>query len=190
MIRETFKCNTGIKFYTHVLAELGMDVETLFPVLIPRTLPVCGPNPSSIDAYAKGHLPALHERGRDYRKHYKLSTVGENFPGTLSESKTFQDAPDGLPEQDEDFFDALSPINDQLVEAKGWWILEYWPIKKRKQNPETLLWEKSIGMNKGTHRTIRSQKPKLHYSVIARQEHLGYKIKNPVNIEATWDIVV
>jgi len=77
-----------------------------------------------------------------------------------------------------------------LIQAKGWWVLEYWPIKKRHQDSETLMWKKEIGFNKGSHRTIRNHRPKLHYSVVQRQEHLGYKINNPVNIEAVWDVVI
>jgi len=96
MIRESFKCNTGILFHTHVLAELGLDVETLYPVLQKRVLPVCGPSPSAIDAYAAGHLPPIQRRAKEYRKHFKLSTVGANFPGLLNKPETFQDAPDGL----------------------------------------------------------------------------------------------
>lgn len=38
-----------------------------------------------------------------------------------------------LPEAWEDYFDALAPINDQLKDAKGWWILEVYPTKHREQ---------------------------------------------------------
>lgn len=45
-------------------------------------------------------------------------------------------------EEEEDLFDALSPIYDQLKLAKPWWVLELLPIKQKMQR-ENGTWRKS-----------------------------------------------
>lgn len=45
-------------------------------------------------------------------------------------------------EEEEDLFDALSPIYDQLKLSKPWWILELLPIKQKMQR-ENGTWRKS-----------------------------------------------
>ena len=39
-------------------------------------------------------------------------------------------------EEEEDLFDALSPIYDQLKLAKPWWVLEFLPMKHRMQKED------------------------------------------------------
>ena len=41
-----------------------------------------------------------------------------------------------MSEEEEDLFDALSPIYDQLKLAKPWWVLEFLPMKHRMQKED------------------------------------------------------
>lgn len=45
-------------------------------------------------------------------------------------------------EEEEDLFDALSPIYDQLKLAKPWWVLEFLPIKQKTQR-DNGTWRKA-----------------------------------------------
>lgn len=98
--------------------------------------------------------------------------------------------PDLLPEQVEDHFDALAPVNDMLANAKGWWVLEYWPIKVRVQKKDSEVWEKVVRANRGRYRAIREIEPKMHWSVVCKKEESGegYKVKNPVDKNAVWQV--
>lgn len=62
MLRQTFLCDTGILWRSDVLAEHGLDVNTLYPKVLPRQPAPWGPAPSDLDRYAKGELPSLESR--------------------------------------------------------------------------------------------------------------------------------
>lgn len=47
MIRQCFECDTGIIFNTAALAEIGLDVHTLWPTYKRQIRPVVGPSPTS-----------------------------------------------------------------------------------------------------------------------------------------------
>ncbi|PWN31518.1 uncharacterized protein FA14DRAFT_127492 [Meira miltonrushii] len=167
MLRQTFECNTGILFHTDVLAEHGLDVETLWPKYVSRKAPSCGPPPSALDEYASGTLPSLVKR---------LSTVS-----TWRETGV-------LPEMHEDYFDSLAEISDQLVKAKKWWILELWPVGYYIKT-ELGEWKKKIGPNLGRYRTIRTETINLHWTVVQRQESKNYKIKCLTDDYCNWNII-
>ena len=100
---------------------------------------------------------------------------------------------DVLDEAHEDYFDAIAPLNDQLVQAKVWWILELaWPIKYRIQDKATGVWRKKVGLNLGRHRTVRELEPKLHWSVRQRERWAPgkYKIKTNLDDAAVWQTVM
>lgn len=120
------------------------------------------------------------ERGDIYNPHYHGQTISTN-PCTLH--------PDLLPEQVEDHFDALAPINDMLTIAKGWWILEYWPVKVRIQKKDSEVWEKVVRANRGRYRAVREIEPKMHWTVGCKTEEDGYRLKNPVDKNAVWRVV-
>lgn len=92
-----------------------------------------------------------------------------------------------LPEQVEDHFDALQPINDMLIKAKGWWILELWPVKVKIQK-KAGGWEKRLAMNLGRYRPIQEIEPKMHWTVKLRLEKAGYKLRNDVAMNAVWNL--
>ncbi|PWN31140.1 hypothetical protein BDZ90DRAFT_248796 [Jaminaea rosea] len=162
MIRETFKCNTGLLYRTDVLAEHGLDVETLYPKVLPRSEPAVGPSPNYLERHARGDLPTLDSRRSMVRGAH------------------------------EDYFDSIASLNDQLKQAKVWWILELaWPIKYRIQDKETGIWRKKIGLNRGRYRTVRETEPKMHFSVRQRERWAkeGYRVKATADDEAIWQIV-
>ena len=96
---------------------------------------------------------------------------------------------DLLPEQVEDHFDARSPVNDMLAISKGWWVLEFWPVKvlvERKQSETG--WEKVVRMNMGRYRAIREIEPKMHWTVQCRMGECDYKVRNRVDSNAVWQV--
>lgn len=96
---------------------------------------------------------------------------------------------DLLPEQVEDHFDARSPLNDMLAIAKGWWLLELWPVKVFVERKESVTgWEKVVRMNMGRYRAIREIEPKMHWTVQCRMEECGYKVRNKVDENAAWQV--
>lgn len=214
MLRQTFECNTGILFHTDVLAEHGLDVDTLWPKCEPRKAPVCGPPPSALDEYAGGTLPSLIKRRDSVRRllainemsntpkiheHVKdlftpptaQSSPQESSMGSMTRSvstvSTWRET-GVLPEIHEDYFDSLAEINDQLEQAKGWWMLELWPVKYRIKT-DVGQWKKKIGPNMGRHRTIRTKTVNLHWTVVQRQENTKYKIKCLTEDGCKWNIV-
>ncbi|TVY81762.1 Uncharacterized protein LSUE1_G002515 [Lachnellula suecica] len=199
MIRQCFECNTGILFDTAPLAETGMDLPTVWPVYKTPKPPVVGPSPAMVEQYENGALPPLHRRSTALGVHKKEKKADDvdivDELKTARVDKYWEDEKrrlevdlDLLPEQVEDHFDAMARINDQLVDAKGWWILEAWPVKVRLQKKSTEEWEKVVRMNLGRYRAIRELEPKMHWTVQLRQTDKGYKIQNRVDKDAVWQI--
>ncbi|PBP15518.1 hypothetical protein BUE80_DR013712 [Diplocarpon rosae] len=118
----------------------------------------------------------------------------------------------GLKPTPGDHFDALAPLNDQLVLARLWWLLELWPVKVRVQTREKAAWEKKVRMNMGRYRAVRELEPKMHWTVGRRVEEgkrggegkgedknkskskgngvEGYRVRNTVDREARWVVAV
>lgn len=118
------------------------------------------PPPSAIDAFARGDLPSLADRrssiraSRSAAQLISRSNTRRSLPGisdfgpfhagspfdnklTMAQlEERIQRPPGVLPEAYEDYFDAMAPINDQLEQAKGWWILELTPCKRRVQQSD------------------------------------------------------
>lgn len=190
MIRQCFECNTGILFGTAALAEAGIDVQAVWPVYKTPKKPIVGPSPMMVEQYEAGALPPLRQRstalGVDRDKSRKNDA--EVFRIDISnEAEMRRLEPDCLPEQVEDHFDAMAPINDQLELAKGWWILEFWPVKLRVQK-EDGRWEKVVRINMGGFRAIQETEPKMHWTVQMRMSDKAYKIRNKVDTNAIWKI--
>lgn len=183
MIRQCFECNTGILFDTGCLIEQGLDVNMLYPIYQPRVRPKCGPPPALIEKHRKNHVPPLRWRRA-------LFTVGDdeiskNFSQDIRENRHLA----LLSEEAEDHFDAMSPVNDQLVEAKGWWILEFWPVKMRVLARNGLDWEKKVRCNMGRYRAVRESEPNLHWTVQYMVDEGKYKVRGRVSNRNIWNIV-
>lgn len=209
MLRQTFECNTGILFHTDVLAEHGLDVDTLWPKCQLRKAPLCSPPPSALDEYASGTLPPLNKRRDSVRRQLAINEMS-NTPNHVKNifsppSSSEQSSQMGslthsvstmstwretgvLPEMHEDYFDSLAEINDQLQQAKGWWASELWPVKYRIKT-ELGQWKKKIGPNMGRYRTIRTKTANLHWTVVQRQENSNYKIKCLTEDGCKWNII-
>lgn len=194
MLRQCFECNTGIIFKTHRLAEEGLDIHTLFPQYTPLDRPRVGPAPSLLEKFHEGRVAPISRRST------VLQPVDENEPQGLHEVKLHATPEDGaaeaelhahwVPEQVEDYFDALSRINDQLIDAKGWWVLELWPIKVKVQETDSDAWVKKVACNLGRYRPVMEEAPNLHWTVQQRIEALGYVARVRLDRKANWNVVV
>jgi hypothetical protein len=108
MVRQCFLLKTGILFHREMFKVIGVDPDTLHPVVKPRPPPV-------------RQLSVIQ------RLEYKLLPPG-------ARGKTVVDIEsDYVSEEEEDLADAMSPINDMLKIAKTWWILEFIPQNLRFQ---------------------------------------------------------
>jgi hypothetical protein len=186
MIRQCFECDTGICFDTAMLYEMGMDVHTLWPVVKPASKPPTGPSPYLLEKYNsaieanKSPFPPLHRR-----------SAFLNFEDDNEERNIFHHEHKlaHLPESTEDHFDGMAPVNDQLVQAKGWWILEVWPVKIRVLAKSGHGWEKKVRLNMGRHRAIRETAPCMHWTVERMIEEGKYELKARMDPKSHWQIV-
>lgn len=183
MLRACFDCNTGILFDTAALADKGLDIHTLYPTYQAPTEPSVAPAPSVIEQYKKGNLAPLNKRSALLRigDHHKV--IGEE------DFTAFREAHQNalLPEATEDYFDARAPLNDQLVQAKGWWVLEVWPVKVRILAKGGAGWEKRVRMNLGRYRAVREKAPKVHWTVQQMVDEGKYKIQSRTEEAAVWE---
>ena len=92
-------------FNGQLLAQIGLDPATLHPHA-PR-------RPDAI-AFAK----ADHSRIASDDSSGKVTVVNKEVI---------------LTEEEEDLADILSPVNDELLASKSWWLLEVLPLKHRHQ---------------------------------------------------------
>ncbi|KAJ6585647.1 hypothetical protein B0H19DRAFT_1110361 [Mycena capillaripes] len=171
MVRECFKTNSGIMFDTEGLRSIGLDPESLYPMVKPRppALPVG-------TAYIRPIPPAKSPVAQS------TSADGEIPPS------------DFMSEEELDLHDALSPIYDQLSISKSWWLLEVMPLKQRVQQDDN-TWASQFGWNLGQGRFIPKQQAngvRVHRSVKTRleaQTEQGerYKPNAALDLErATW----
>lgn len=189
MLRQTFECNTGIIFDTAKLAECGLDVHTLHPIYTRLERPQVGPPPSMVNKYKEGTLSPLTKRSS------ALEPQDDSEEGVynikyLDEKVDHPEKQHWVPEQVEDHFDADATVNDQLVQAKGWWVLEYWPIKYRVQKKDSDAWEKVVGMNRGRYRAIQEPEPNLHWTVHHQMQQRKYKLKGRMGRNSVARLVV
>lgn len=182
MIRQTFEANTGIIFKTKVLAEFGLDVHTLWPKYERLSAPHHGPAPRILEKYEANLPPKSIRRS-------KLVPIDKHEDGEPFYHLRSHEDEDWTPEQVEDFYDAMSPLHDQLVVAPVWWILEFWPVQYKVPTApgEVLI---RTGMNLGRYRGIEDREPNLHWTVQHRMQHKGYKIQARTAAHTQWQIVV
>ena len=181
MLRQCFECDTGILFDTARLAEQGLDVVTMWPEYKEPTKPVVGPQPELVEKYKKKTLAPLSRRS------VFLPIGPEN---TIVDAPTTEDLSYILPsESTEDYFDAMAQINDQLVQAKGWWILEFWPIVVRVLAKSGDHWERKISLNRGRYRAVRDSDPRMHWTVGHQVKEGQYTIRARTDGYAIWEEV-
>ncbi|KAF5358612.1 hypothetical protein D9758_007675 [Tetrapyrgos nigripes] len=155
MVRECFKTCTGIMFHREALQEIGLDPDSLYPIVKPRPPP----------------LPLGDARIRGIPKDVpKPRTLEEEESITRVTSETV--IPDPKNEEELDLEDAMAPIYDQLSLSKIWWILELLPLRHKYQKGDN-SWVSSFGANMGYGRIIPKQKVrgvKVHRTVKMRLE--------------------
>jgi uncharacterized protein (DUF2235 family) len=144
MIRQCFLANTGIMFHAERLKTIGIDPDSLYPLVKPR------PPPLTIEKLDR-------------------SRVASEFNGNLT---LVNPGEYKFTEEEEDLADALSPIHDQLKLAKPWWILEVLPMKQRiQQRDGTWEWQLSSNMGKARYFPQGEEYPvHLHRTVKTRME--------------------
>lgn len=183
MIRQCFDCDTGILFDTAALADQGLDLHTLWPTYKSPQIPTLHPAPSLLELYDQKKLAPLNRRSALLRiGEHKRLVDEEDF---TSFRETHQSAL--LPESTEDYFDARSPINDQLVQARGWWVLEVWPVKVRVLAKTGAGWEKRVRMNLGRYRAVREKGPRLHWTVQHMIDENKYTNRSRTEEDCIWE---
>jgi hypothetical protein len=173
MIRQCFDCDTGILFKTAVLAEQGLDVMNMWPIYQQPTIPVHGPQPALMNKYVNGLLAPLQKRSL-------FLPIGPEG-NAIKNAPTSNDLSYILPtEASEDYFDAMARMNDQLVDVRGWWILEFWPVELRVLVNSGEYWERKVSMNMGRYRAVRETRPNMHWTV----EHMIREGKYNLNVRS------
>jgi hypothetical protein len=181
MLRQCFECDTGILFDTAMLAQQGLDVVTMWPLYKQPTKPPVGPQPELLQKFKENKLAPLALRS------VFLPIGPEN---TIEDAPSREDLSYILPsESTEDYFDATARINDQLIDAKGWWILEFWPIVVRVLAKSGDHWERKISVNRGRYRAARESNPKMHWTVGHKIREGKYVIRVRTDQFAHWEEV-
>jgi hypothetical protein len=173
----------GILFDTASLIETGLDIHSLYPVYQSSTRPSCGPPPALLEKYKKNKVPPLRWRRA-------LFSIGDE----AAVDKRVDKSPDNyhlslLSEGNEDHFDAMAPINDQLAQTKLWWMLELWPIKLWVLATSGVEWVKRLGFNLGRYRAVREAEPKIHWTVQHMIDEGKYAVKTRTHRDITWKVV-
>ncbi|KAG7095585.1 hypothetical protein E1B28_006316 [Marasmius oreades] len=161
MIRECFKANTGIMFDSRQLRKVGLDPTTLYPFVTPRPSPL----PSTT-------LRVLSASGGE-KKHWLKRLFSKRPVATTEEDQDYPvEKPGPLTEEEEDLWDAMAPIYDQLKWNPIWWILELIPMTFCYQRDDD-KWGTWFGMNLAHPRAIPKHKTngiKVHRSVQLRMK--------------------
>jgi hypothetical protein len=141
MVRECFKTKSGIIFRTESLREIGIDPDTIYPVVLPRPPALLNEvktqvveTPPSTSFFSR--IVSLFQSSEAKRKATQAENEKRNAPF--------------ISEEDEELKDALSPKFDQLKLARFWWILEILPVSMRYQKAND-QWVTYIGyVNSGS----------------------------------------
>ncbi|KAJ7720871.1 hypothetical protein DFH07DRAFT_907066 [Mycena maculata] len=174
MIRECFKTNSGIMFETEGLRSIGLDPDSLYPVVKPR--------PPALPIGSARIQPIPSSKAKTS---VQTKTALPNF----ASASDAQVARVHKSEEQLDLEDELSPIYDELSLSWAWWILEVMPIKQRYQRSDD-TWATYFGWNLGKGRSAPKHGIRAHRSVKARLEASTeqggkYKPKAAFDVEST-----
>lgn len=118
MVRECFKSNSGIIFYTEKLAAIGLDPRGIYPEVKPR--------PPAIQP-ATGQTVKHGPPRPEPKKRGLLSCISD--PSSDAQSPEIVDYSKHS-EEELDLIDSLAAVYDQLeVKRRQWWLLETYPLK-------------------------------------------------------------
>lgn len=118
MVRQCFLTNTGIRFHASALKRIGLEPQSLYPIVRAR--------PAPVSAFEPGHKRGVTD-----------ATL-------VNRDDDHEDSVKTLTEEDEDVKDALSPIYDQLSIKPAWWALEVLPLTQRYQRDDDTWVEKRV----------------------------------------------
>ena len=196
MIRQCFLANTGIRFHTQLLPNVGIDPASLYPIVAERPPALTPEDIVSDEEYAQLQAQAtaaatsspsapepLHDREISAQTlvDSPAATPAKETPSTplpLVLRKTTQTrlttlAAGSLSEEEEDLADLLCPIYDQLSIAPGWWVLEVLPMTQRFQAKDN-HWIEELSVNLGRGRVVpfrpRDGPVKFHRSIKIRED--------------------
>jgi hypothetical protein len=124
MIRECFSAKTGIQFHRESFKGIGLDPDSLYPFVTPRSEPL-KPLPSVV----------AELRESAHKAEATEATLTDEAQASPLAASTFQS------EEEEELADAISPIYDQLKLSLGWWILEIIPMRHHVQDRKDLEWK-------------------------------------------------
>jgi hypothetical protein len=124
MIRECFRVNTEIQFHRESFKSIGLDPATLYPFVTPRSEPLKPFSSTVTELRASAHKAEATE-----------ATLTDEAQASPMAASTFQS------EEEEELADAISPIYDELKLARGWWILEIFPLRHHVQDRKDMSWK-------------------------------------------------
>ena len=153
MIREVFRANTGIRFHTEPLRELGLDPASLWPHANPArefgpelvhapplavATAVAAPNISLLNPTSPKHSRADIEQSAGQTQEIFMDSspqaqdvvpaaLGHPDPDTSTAGSVNGTAVNELQKEQ---LDAGCKIHDQLKHNRWWWILELIPMKR------------------------------------------------------------
>ena len=165
MIRECFKAKTGIMFDVDLLRGIGLEPNSLWPVVLSRPPPL----PVTPSHFIQ-KIPDNASKSK-LEKEMSLPNYSAGAVTGTAPTNPFRT------EEEFELDDALSPIYDQLSLNWSWWILEWLPIikKYKKKNNSWASWLvwKLKWPHWGRGRNIKKQVlrgVKVHRSVKMRME--------------------
>ncbi|KAN0064401.1 hypothetical protein ACQY0O_002599 [Thecaphora frezii] len=156
MIRQCFACDTHILFCVDELKKMGFSNPDALP-----------------NSYkpAQPHTDVLDKVSDDKTKIFTFRDVNSDLKVTVP--RIF-----GTPDDLVDVVDAMTRPNDQLYRFSYWWLLEFWPIRKR-----ISFWGlpriRILQPNLGRPRMTGEGEPKKHWTALLREQckMLDYKPK-------------
>ncbi|KAF5327490.1 hypothetical protein D9619_004420 [Psilocybe cf. subviscida] len=175
MVRECFKANTGIIFYTEKIAAIGLDPRGIFPEVKPRSPAI---QPTAGQTVKHGPSPP------EPKKKGLFSCISD--PSSESKSPDIVDF-SGHSEEELDLIDSLAAVYDQLiVKRRQWWLLETYPLKVWSAADNKYVRKKNVGKGRNimtplpATATFRGEpvnprwcKVRIHRSVKTRMECPG-----------------
>lgn len=135
MVRECFKANTGILFYTEKIAAIGLDPQGIYPEVKPRPAAI---QPTTGQTVKHGPPPP------EPKKSGLLSCISDPSSSKPKPPEVVDYSRHS--EEELDLIDSLATIYDQLVvNRRQWWLLETYPLKVWSLAENKYVRKKNVG---------------------------------------------
>ncbi|THH13472.1 hypothetical protein EW146_g6748 [Bondarzewia mesenterica] len=185
MIRECFRTNTGIIFDANMLEnEVGLDVD--FDAMTLKAIPArLAPRPAikvdhiKPDDKIPGFFPTLWHFVWDTTS-FPFVLLARLIIGKTHEEQKVEERERFLGEDVEELNDVLSPMYDQLPRRWYWRLIEWMPLRSKKQkaivaqtdNRDDYVWTLNRGQGRKIFQHVMDRELKVHRSVKTRLEAL------------------